>query len=326
MHIRNLTAETLPAAMSRVREELGADAVILSTHTDPVSGSVRVTAALEGPEPAGGELDSFEQSIAGIDLLRRAFDHHQIPADLADHLLGVASSLDLRDPAIALAGALDETLRFSNLAGCSFDKPLMLAGTPGAGKSSSAAKLCTLARINGLESRIVTMDAAKAGALAQVTTYGEALGAKVIAADSPSLLVRALAARRPRELAVIDTVGVNPFAPCDLADLASAAAAVRADLLLVMSGGADALEAGEAASVFAGIGAKALIATKLDLTRRLGGLLNAAQTSGVPLMAYAQSPQIVAGLKPLNPVSLARLLLFPVMPAVEAGPATGDLP
>jgi flagellar biosynthesis protein FlhF len=326
MRIRNMTAETLPAAMSRVREELGPDAVILSTHTDPQSGSVRVTAALDEGDSVHSEVDRFEQSVAGIELLRRALDYHGIPASLADPLLGLASNLDLRDPAMALAGALDESLRFSKLAGCSFEKPLMLAGAPGAGKSSSAAKLCTLARINGLQSRIITMDSAKAGALAQVTTYGEALGAKVIAADSPALLTRALAARRSDELAVIDTVGVNPFEKSELAALAEAAEAAGADLVLVMQGGGDPLDADEAARAFAKIGAKALIVTKLDLTRRLGSLLIAAQASGVPLMAFAQSPQIVAGLKPLNPVSLARLLLFPVMPAEEAGPETGDLP
>ena len=53
MRLRTFTAKTMPEAMARVRDELGADAIILSTGC--VAGGISVTAALdqgEAPAPA----------------------------------------------------------------------------------------------------------------------------------------------------------------------------------------------------------------------------------------------------------------------------------
>ena len=46
MRLRNFTAPSMQEAMARVRQELGADAIIVSTD-DTTAGEVRVTAAVE---------------------------------------------------------------------------------------------------------------------------------------------------------------------------------------------------------------------------------------------------------------------------------------
>jgi len=60
---------------------------------------------------------------------------------------------------------------------------------------------------------------------------------------------------------------------------------------------------------FSEAGASRLIATKLDISRRLGGVLSAADAGRLALAAAGVSPNIGDGLAPINPVSLARLIL-----------------
>ena len=89
--------------------------------------------------------------------------------------------------------------------------------------------------------------------------------------------------------------------------------------MLVLPAGGDAAESAEAAAAFARAGARALIATRLDTARRLGGLLCAVQAGPMALLAAGASPRIADPLHPINPVSLARLLL-----PGAAAPKPGD--
>jgi hypothetical protein len=49
--------------------------------------------------------------------------------------------------------------------------------------------------------------------------------------------------------------------------------------------------------------------TGLDMSRRLGGILSALEASGAAFAEISAMPDIVDGLRPVNPVMLARLLL-----------------
>ena len=77
----------------------------------------------------------------------------------------------------------------------------------------------------------------------------------------------------------------------------------------VLPAGGDAMESAEMAVAFAAIGADRMIGTRLDIARRLGGILSATQAGNLALMAVSTSPNIGTALLPINPVSLARLLL-----------------
>jgi len=79
-------------------------------------------------------------------------------------------------------------------------------------------------------------------------------------------------------------------------------------LVLVLPAGGDAAEAADAALAFAEIGASCVIPTRLDATRRFGGLLSAAHVTGMSFLAAGVSRHIGGGLVAMNPVSLARLL------------------
>ena len=126
------------------------------------------------------------------------------------------------------------------------------------------------------------------------------------------------------ERARLRSLVVAPFVAGDEghADLVQALIFGAGRPVLVLPGGGDVHEAAEIAEMFRTLGTSRLIATRLDLARRLGFMLVAAEIGQFRFSHVSTSPRVAEGLAPLNPVSLARLLL-----SQERGistPAFGD--
>jgi flagellar biosynthesis protein FlhF len=83
-------------------------------------------------------------------------------------------------------------------------------------------------------------------------------------------------------------------------------------VVLVLPGGLDPAEAADLAVAYAAAGASLLVATRLDLTRRLGGVLAASSSARLALTEAGIGPDAANGLLPITPGWLAtRLLALP---------------
>jgi len=316
MRFRIYTAATLPEAMQQVRAQLGDDAVILSTQPLEGGQGIRVTAALEDSPAETEELNGMARGLRTMDEVNDALDYHRVPAGLAERLIGMAAEVGEHDATIALAASLDTSFDFRRLAEAP-GRRLMLVGPPGAGKTATAAKLCARARLQGVKAGLVTMDTVKTGGIDQATAFARALDARLAAAPDAAKLTAAVQSGGDQEFTVIDTLGVSPYDAAELGRLGRAARGAGAELLLVLPAGGDAMESAETALAFAEAGAAGLVATKLDAVRRFGGLLAAAHAAELAFVAAGIAPTIGDGLMPLNPVSLARLLLSGVATEVS---------
>ncbi|MGH6948174.1 MAG: GTP-binding protein [Kiloniellales bacterium] len=295
--------------MAKVRAELGAEAIILSTQRDEEDRGIRMTAAIESAPTDSFDLAGADAGPGGLDRIATALAFHRAPAALADRLIGGSALLPAGNPTMVLAGALDSAFAFAPLGERSIHRPLLLAGPPGAGKTATAAKLTARLKLAGITTAFATMDSLKAGARDQAKVYAEAIGVALIEAATNEALVAALAKLPKESSPIIDTAGTNSLDPQELAALSRTAHIAGAEMALVLSAGGDAMEYAETAIAFAEAGAKRLIVTKLDLTRRLGSVLAAAEAGGLAFAAIGTAPTIADGLLPINPVSLARLLL-----------------
>ena len=119
---------------------------------------------------------------------------------------------------------------------------------------------------------------------------------------------------------VIDTAGINPFDPESVKLVARLIGAADCDPVLVIPAGIDADESGEIARVFATIGAKAMIPTRVDVARRLGSLLSAAHHGGLVLAEVSSTAKVADGLSPLSAKRLTQLL----MPRAESAEALAN--
>lgn len=317
MRLRSFTAKSLPEAMRRVRDVLGPEAIILSSQPAEDGRGVRVTAALEDSPletlihdgPGDGPGDTPGGGPVSLDEISEALTYHRVPPALFDRLIGAAAALVANNDALALGGALDGEFTFTAPPQTPPERPFLLVGPPGAGKTATAARLCARVRLAGGRASLITMDTVKSGGLAQITAFAQALGVDLLQAPDIDALADAVAACPKDHFAIVDTVGANPFDADDMDRLSLAVGAAGADPVAVLPAGGDPAESAETAVAFAEIGVRRLIVTKIDAARRFGGLLSAAQAGRFALMAASASPNISEPLLPFNPVSLARLLL-----------------
>lgn len=325
MRVRSFTAATMPEAIARVRAELGDGAVILSS----VRGKrgVEVKAGVEdAPAPrfvsAGPIENELERKLleqlnararpaAAPDMepeaLRQRFAFHELPALLAARLADAVSRPGETDATTALAQSLDRELAFDPLAQTQ-GGVIALFGPPGAGKTATAAKLAVRAVLAGIPATLVSCDTG-AGAAAQIDAFAALIRTPVLHAGTPDALSSLVAPRASdtRHLTIVDTAGINPFEREALDGLAAWLKAAGGEPIMVLpaTGGSD-LE--DMAAAMRPLRARRLIVTKLDMARRLGGLVRAALGGRLAFSLASSSPYIADLPETMQPFSLARRL------------------
>ena len=293
MRLKLYRAATATEAMARIRAELGPDALILNTRR--LGDGVEITAALEPAElPLLPTQPSAESSFGA------ALRFHGVPEALAQRLAGAS-----------LRGALAAQFAFEALAVHRGAPPLLLTGPPGAGKTLTVARLATRLVVNGSAPLVVTADGRRAGATEQLAAFTRLLGLDLVVASHPVTLARAIANRGEGTPALIDLPGSDPFLAQEREELAALAATTGGTLVVVLPGGLDPAEAADLAGAYTEAGARLMVATRLDLARRIGGVLAAAD-AGLALAEAGISPGAADGLVPLTPDLLAgRLIQVP---------------
>ena len=192
--------------------------------------------------------------------------------------------------------------------------PIMLVGPTGAGKTSCAAKLAAAAMQRDGAAFMMTADVGRAGAIDQIRTYGEKLGADYYVVETPGDVSEALRAARPRGGVILDSPGVSPYDTADLAALRSYQQAANAEPVLVMPASGDVGEYVDWTERFAEFGVRRMIVTKFDATRRVGAALTAAFRGRLALAYFSETPFISEGLMEASAEYLARRFI-----ASEAG-------
>ena len=332
MRLKVYQAANIGAALALVRDELGPDALILASRAidggieltaaqDPVAAGVPVqpVIALTPPapmRPAAVPPPKFPPlPIAPTEVARvNRFRWHGVPAELAARL-GRGELSDL----------IGAEFRFSALPCQAGGPPLLLVGPPGAGKTVTVARLATRLKLAGQGSMVITADGRRAGAAEQLAAFTRLLGLTLIVADTPHQLARAVARRVGTEPVLIDMPSLNPFDPKDQAFLRECQAVVGANMALVLPAGLDAADAQELATGYRQLGATYLVPTRLDQSRRLGGLL-AAGAAGLAFTEAGVSPAIADKLIRVTPEFLADRLSFSrendVAPRLSPQPAS----
>jgi flagellar biosynthesis protein FlhF len=332
MRLRTFTAPTIAQALRQVRAELGEDAIILSTESG--RGGARLVAAMEVAE-TGGAADApsavFEPADEAPappqterDSVRAALLWHGVPTPLAERLLRTVAP-QAPDAGAALAAALDATLTFQPLASGPCGRPVMLVGPPGAGKTLTAAKLIVEAHRLGRPAMAASSDTRRAGGFEQLEAFTRILGLPLARIEEDADLARIATAAARGAIAVIDSAGCCPFGSEEMQALKDQIEAANAEPVLVLPAGTDAAEAAEVASAFAHLGCRRLIATRIDVSRRLGALIAAAAGGRLAFAAASISPHAAEPPAAVNANALARLILS-MAPATASAAVSAPAP
>jgi flagellar biosynthesis protein FlhF len=307
MRLRTFTAETMADAMEEVRATLGADAIIVSTLTARRGRGVQVTAAVEPADDDFPPDDDVPEDDPLPDPVTDALRFHRVIDGLDRRLAHAARESGSPDPVMALAAAVDARFRFAPLP-LAAAQPLALVGAPGAGKTVTAAKLAARSRIAGHTIAVITTDTVRSGGVGQLSGFTDLLDCPLQTAETPEELKRVLEAGSGADLTVIDTPGTNALNKGEVGDLADFLKVAGIEPVLVMAAGGDSEDARDHARTYARLGVRRIVGTRLDVTRRYGALLSAAESGDFAFSNVSITPFVAEGLYPLNPVSLARIL------------------
>jgi flagellar biosynthesis protein FlhF len=337
MQLRTFVADDMQGALAQMRREMGPEAIIVSSQKAK-EGGVLVRAALDAPETdleTAVEAEPKEAVIADFEtgyrdnLLRRlrqtgepqqaarkfsraeliAILRSQRAPDLLSHTLAeAAEKTNLSDMTLALASALDMKMCAEPL-DLAATPALLLVGPQGAGKTATAAKLAAHARLVGRDVVLIAADAAGAGAIARLETFAGHVGAQFLVCETAEATAAAVAeCAQKNVLAIVDTAGFDPRNGKARAAFTALAQIPSVEALGIVSATGDSEETAEIVSALSLLGARRVIVTGSDVTRRQGALL-AAATQELNLAHITRSPFVAGGLETLTPLSLARLIV-----------------
>ncbi|AWJ87164.1 GTPase (plasmid) [Azospirillum sp. TSH58] len=323
MRLKSFHAKSMSEAMRMVRQTLGDDAIIVATREED-GGGVRVTAAVEDDDLLMAQARTAqptrtarpvvvveeEPEIDVGEVVADVLHRHGVPAALAEQLIDAAAGLDTDDPALALGAALDSMFTFSPLQDRrGGNKPLILVGPPGSGKTLIVAKLAAQAVFRKRSVGVITTDTVRAGGMEQLAAFTRLMKIKLATVEDPDALAGAFEVSRGADVVLVDTAGRNPYNREDMADLKALLSAGVAEPILVLPAGLDAMEAADIAQSFKALGVRRMLITRLDMARRLGSLLGTAHRARMAFCNASVSSKVAEGLTPLNPVAFARLMM-----------------
>ena len=289
-------------------------------------------ARLRGPKPNGASRAIGFDRAALMEILRA----HRTPDALAERLAADAEESGLPDMVLALASALDKSMRIEPI-DAGHRGAILLAGPPGAGKTVIAAKLAAQNCLAGCPVVLAATDLDTAGQVARLETFAACLNLTVVRASTPDALSEAAReAHLGGALLIADSGACDPRGALTR-ELLGFLSLSGLTVVGVMSATVDAEDAGEIAAGLAKLGATRLIVTGLDLARRKGALV-ALALSGLAIAQVTASAYLADGLETLTPMALSRMLLaeipsgdvqraaagrkpVPPIPRMDGGPA-----
>jgi len=336
MRLKSFTANTMKEALQMIRETLGEDAIIVATREENGGKSVRVTAAIDKdteatmpsqriadkePSMNDWQYDDDDDDATVVEEITEVMLRHAVPDEVLDQVVSTVNIMGLTESRNALFAALQQLFEFRPLPQKTYGKPLILVGPPGAGKTLAAAKIAARGALNGLRMSVITTDTIRAGGVEQLEAFTRLMKIDLKKAQSPKELKDCLSEAQGMDQIIIDTAGINPFDPESVKLLARLIGTAECDPVLVMPAGLDADESGEIARVFATIGARSIIPTRVDVARRLGSLLSAAHQGGLSFAEVSSTAKVADGLSPLTAKRLTQLL----MPRAEDASALANV-
>jgi flagellar biosynthesis protein FlhF len=341
MHVKRLYRSTVREALVAAKEELGPDALVLSTELVPAAGwrgwigqrVVRLTAAAERSvsEDRLGATVLRPGSDQGQTGIRRGSDHVDGPrgtmvaklkAAGLDGVFANAIASRMTDAEcrggshLAVRRAVAAELAAIVGADQSYARYEVFVGPPGVGKTTTIAKIAAQERAAGRAALgLVAADGFRAGAVEQLRAYASILNVPFRTARDSRELDAALAST-PRQSALVDTAGRSPADPefRELFQVIGRRRSVRTHLVLAADTSPN--TARKIFERYAPLRPSRLVITKLDECESVAPLMTVVREQAMPVSYLSLGQRVPEDLARATPAALAAALLGE--PALEA--------
>jgi flagellar biosynthesis protein FlhF len=288
MRLKFLPADDPREAAFRAAVQLGPAAVLVA---EEANADGNFAGLIDG--------DAHRQPMSSADVVEDALNFHDAPPRFVHRL--IERKVRKADSFHLLESGLKALLKFQPLPQAGRSR-LMLVGPPAAGKTTLIGKLA--ARGTTPVARVLTTDIDRPGGVEQLAEFLAVLG---IDPERIDLTVPDVSMPATGPL-LIDTAGLDAADTEGFAAMGRLAAATGAEPVLVIPAILDAAEARLFARSALAIGARRVIVTRLDIARRLGALLAAAD-AGLAIAGGSITQHFAFGLKPLSATVLTNHIL-----------------
>lgn len=319
MHLKRYRRHTVKEALRAVREELGPDALVLSTRVVTTGGlfgwlgrrEVEITAAAPRPEMSGDRhRESARRRARGVTALAARLEASGMDAAVARELAAAAPLTARRDPgAVALRQTLAEQLAPLTSPGHEgYAAVEVFVGPPGVGKTTTVAKIAAQERARtGRRLGLVSADGFRVGAVEQLRLFAGIIGAPFTAVRSAGQLVQALGGRR-RPL-LIDTAGRSPSddAAREMFDVFAGRRDVRVNLVIAASTPPGIVR--RDIERFEHAQPARLVITKVDEVESIAPLVGVLRACRLPVAYFGTGQNVPEDLQPATPEALAGWVL-----------------
>nr|QIM10627.1 flagellar biosynthesis regulator FlhF [uncultured Alphaproteobacteria bacterium] len=313
MKIKKFIASDMSLLLNRVKEELGEDAVIISTSVLS-DGKTELIAALDNfDDDFGDDGRQRENTLSYNDaFLRECLGYHQLTVQAQAVILStcrrIAAERKYAADGDILTQAFEQLFHYGDFFDLSCPVKMFI-GAHGSGKTTSLVKVATMARLRSIPVSIISTDTVRAGANSQLQAFASVLEVEYsLIRNHDVLFDKILAAQSDNRMVLIDTAGVNPFQSADIERLNAICNVVSCDKIITLDAGWNAEDAVEAVGVFAKLGAEWILPTKMDISRRIGAVLSTAATCRLQLGYAGIGSNIAKGLAKVNSSALTRLI------------------
>lgn len=323
MKMKMFAAPTEEEALALVHEELGPDAVILSTYDDE-NGRVEIRAAVDRvfnhrfapPEgtPVRPIFDPLPEGRAEArhDAMRDGLSQAMHARGAPDGFIHLVAQAGARmGPGLerqgALSAGIEGVLTFAPIQP-GIDRSLLLIGPHGSGKTTATAKLSVQFGSGDSPMPAMSADLDVNGQTARLAALTKS--PRVSAVYSPESLIKTVKRRQAEgERMVIDGPSFNATDDNDLVRLKALISCMEIEPVLVLSAAGHPLDLEDDARAFAQCGVRRVILTGLDAVRRPGAAIAAISSARLSIAQLGMGPSMASGLAPASAERIARLLL-----------------
>lgn len=300
MRLRKFTAKNMKDALQLVKNELGSDAVILSTRkmkNADGSSELEITAAVDrAATPAPSQI---EETVNLFSREEQQKEKQSNKNGIADLLQAHGVHTDITAKIVKAADALSETgfahndtlemvlgkmIPFQPPARAMGKKKVhVFVGPTGAGKTTTISKLAVEKKLSGSSVGLISMDFLKVGGYDQLATFAGAMKEQAFLIREITDFEAAWPKIQSSDYVFIDTPGINPFNRQQVTTLTKRLNefGIDAEVHLVLPASMDPEALSTCPIAFGGFAPNSLIFTKIDESFRLGGLVNTAASSGL---------------------------------------------
>jgi flagellar biosynthesis protein FlhF len=350
MQRKSFFSHTVEAGLAQARREMGDEALLVMSRRTAEDerhlGGYEVVVEAPAGEPAaaaGGaeevpairsELASLRAEVQRVHRALLRAPGLELPRGVPEAVAreaAVLASADVDQELIwelashasnAVAGACDplggfmdsvaQLIRTEHLSGggTAGRRVIALVGPPGAGKTSTLAKLAVR---HTLASRrpplLISLDTQRVAASERLAAFASILNAPYVRAESTAAVRDALETQRSRELVLVDTPGIACRETDLLQELARGLKQIpEIEVHLVLSADSRTADLRAAAGRWAGLKPSRLIFTRLDETSSYGGIYTVAAMTALPVAFLSAGQSIPEDLEPATRSRILELL------------------